>query len=191
MGWLERHLIWIVGCVWLVLLGVDAAVAWRAWLPVQVTGTLAGVIFGSGVAIFTQVVLNWYYRPKLRILRNNNVLPWGGDSFHRILVKNQGKKAAENCVGMITIDNAEADDTEQYMFKISETIRVSPLLGPFRGNRGRVSVLVKDGQQGNLHNQPGYYTVVRFRQVPHLAAPDSYTLRKGVGAQLFSCIEGN
>jgi hypothetical protein len=66
-----------------------------------------GVI--AGIALFVSNILyRWWVRPKLSIEAGE--ISETEDWFIRVVVKNEGKTAAQNCVGKISIDNVSADD---------------------------------------------------------------------------------
>jgi hypothetical protein len=85
------------------------------WL---VVGPILAALFGAVVGGFIRDwVVEKYYRPRLYILGTSVI-----QGFHyRIMVKNGGKRAAENCIGMITLDAEEGDIWEPpdgYIFSI-------------------------------------------------------------------------
>lgn len=66
-----------------------------------------GVI--AGIALFiSNILYRRWIRPKLSIEASE--ISETEDWFIRVVVKNEGKTAAQNCVGKISIDNVSADD---------------------------------------------------------------------------------
>ncbi|KPJ53263.1 MAG: hypothetical protein AMJ37_01650 [Dehalococcoidia bacterium DG_18] len=76
------------------------------WL---IIGPVLAALFGAVVGGF---IREWwvekFYGPKLYIL-NADVVRTAWEDTYRIMVRNEGRRAAENSIGMISLD-AEEDD---------------------------------------------------------------------------------
>lgn len=68
-----------------------------------------GLIGGTLVTLGAELLRDWYRRPKLRILEDR---PEESSAFscHAIVVTNDGRSAARNCTGMLSIDDLEKED---------------------------------------------------------------------------------
>ncbi len=72
----------------------------------MVVGPIFAALIGAALGGFIRDWINEnYFKPKLYILDKSVIK----GLHYRIIVKNEGKRAAENCIGMITLD-AEAED---------------------------------------------------------------------------------
>ncbi|MCZ7398669.1 MAG: hypothetical protein O8C62_03145 [Candidatus Methanoperedens sp.] len=75
-----------------------------------VIGIVIGVIVGVIASVIGQAVYGYFYKPDIKIF--GEAAPHSSETIarHRIKVENIGKSTAEDCVGYITIDNAEKED---------------------------------------------------------------------------------
>ena len=71
-----------------------------------VGGALIGAALGG---FFRDWIAEKYFRPKLYILDESVIPSLGGEVHRRIMIANKGKRAAQNCIGMITLDATEDD----------------------------------------------------------------------------------
>jgi len=69
-----------------------------------------GVILGVITSVSGQAIYGYIYRPDIQIQDEANSHSSERVVRHRIKVKNKGKSTAEDCVGYITIENAEKND---------------------------------------------------------------------------------
>jgi hypothetical protein len=85
-------------------------------------GAIIGALLGAAFGGFLRDKLTErYFQPVLDIT-GGDIFPVGPYVvYHRILIKNKGKRAAKNCIGKITLENAMKDD----IFKETLTAVVS------------------------------------------------------------------
>lgn len=80
------------------------------WVTVLIAfgSAIVGAIIGSILPIF---VREKCLRPKLEIIKEESVVPLGESGYgHRVFVKNTGRRAAVNCIGLITLNNVQKDE---------------------------------------------------------------------------------
>lgn len=78
-----------------------------------VLGALGGALLGAMVVgILAPLFLDRHRSPKLQILRKDdqNVEDNGATCYHRVLVRNNGRRAAINCVGVISLQAVKSKD---------------------------------------------------------------------------------
>ena len=75
-----------------------------------IVGIIVGVIVGAIASVIGKVVYQNYIKPDIQIKGEADPHSNENVSRHRIKVENKGRSTAEDCVGYITIDNAEKDD---------------------------------------------------------------------------------
>ncbi|MBE9500855.1 MAG: hypothetical protein IMY87_00280 [Chloroflexi bacterium] len=79
-----------------------------------VGGALIGAALGG---FFRDWIAEKYFRPKLYIL-DESLVSGIGFVQHRILVRNRGRRAAQNCIGMITLDATVKDVSDSQTFSV-------------------------------------------------------------------------
>ncbi|MGB8218694.1 MAG: hypothetical protein WCE94_15455 [Candidatus Methanoperedens sp.] len=75
-----------------------------------IIGVVIGAILGVFTSVSGQALYGRIYRPDIQIKGEADPHSSETEARHRIKVENTGKSTAEDCVGYITIDNAEKED---------------------------------------------------------------------------------
>ena len=79
------------------------------WIPVigAIVGALLGAAFGG---FLRDKLTERHFKPFLKIVGENTLAAGHSLYYHRILVKNTGKRAAKNCLAKVTLNNITRDD---------------------------------------------------------------------------------
>lgn len=77
---------------------------------IAVVSAVAGAFIGGFLPI---LIGEKWLRPKLYISDESVISGEVGVKHHRIMIANKGKRAAQNCIGMITLHDTTADDVWQ------------------------------------------------------------------------------
>ena len=95
-------------------------------------------IAGAGAFVVGRIIYDWFKRPKLRIIRPDFVTDVQGQKYWRVIVRNEGRTAAESCSGCIHLFGTDSTGNR---INVEGGVPWSVLSNP-----GRIDLNVQDEQ---------------------------------------------
>jgi len=141
------HPKWLFAIILLIVIAVVAFVVLRAEkidiLDLAINSSvffeaILTFITGAGGFVVGRIIYDWLKRPKLKIIRPDFVTDVKGQKYWRVIVRNEGRTAAESCTGCIHLLGTDSTGNR---IDVKGGVPWSII-----GNPGRIDLNVQDEQ---------------------------------------------